>query len=77
MSIAVIEGMKTLSQKKEASQEETLLSREETADFLKISLVTLYQWTKSEILKSYRIGGRVYYKKDELMRKAKAVISKS
>lgn len=44
-----------------------ILTREETAKLLSISLPTLWNWTKKNILKSYGIGSRVYYKKDEVI----------
>lgn len=44
-----------------------ILTREETAKLLSISLPTLWNWTKKNILTAYGIGGRVYYKKDEVI----------
>lgn len=43
-----------------------LLTREETAEYLKISLSTLWHWSKKGILPSYGIGNRVYYKRSEI-----------
>jgi hypothetical protein len=43
-----------------------LMTREETADFLKIHISTLWHWTKKGILPSYGIGNRVYYKRNEV-----------
>lgn len=45
---------------------EKLLTRKETADKLKISLVTLNDWTKRGLIQSYLIGGRVLYKDSEI-----------
>lgn len=45
---------------------EKLLTRKETADKLKISLVTLNDWSKKGLIKSYIIGGRVLYKESEI-----------
>lgn len=45
---------------------EKLLTRKETADKLKISLVTLNDWTKRGMIQSYLIGGRVLYKESEI-----------
>lgn len=45
---------------------EKLLSRKETAEKLKISLVTLNDWTKRGLIQSYLIGGRVLYKDSEI-----------
>ncbi|HPD66382.1 MAG TPA: helix-turn-helix domain-containing protein [Bacteroidia bacterium] len=44
-----------------------LMTRKETADFLNISLVCLNNWTKTGILTSYNISGKVYYKRHEIM----------
>jgi len=42
------------------------LTRQETAELLKISLVTLNDWTRKGIIQSYRIGTRVRYKRSEI-----------
>ncbi len=47
--------------------EEKLLTREETAQMLKVSLVTLWDWTKKDVLPAYRIGYKVRYKKNEVL----------
>lgn len=44
----------------------TLLSRKDTARTLCISLPTLHEWTKTGIIKAYRIGGRILYKVTEI-----------
>ena len=51
--------------------EEKLLSREETANLLSISLVTLWDWTKKDIIPAYRIGYKVRYKKSEVLQALK------
>jgi DNA-directed RNA polymerase specialized sigma24 family protein len=43
------------------------MSREETADFFGVSLVTIHSWTNSKILKHYKVGNRTYYKRAELV----------
>ena len=40
---------------------EKILTREETAKLLSISLVTLWSWTKKDIIRAYRIGNQVRY----------------
>ena len=52
----------TASPKDEAK----LYTRKETANFLKISLPTLHDWTKSGVVKADRIGNRVLYKYEEI-----------
>lgn len=47
---------------------ETLLTREETAKLLSVSLVTLWDWTKKDIIPAYRIGNKVRYKKSEVFK---------
>ena len=42
------------------------LSRTEVCELLKVSLPTLNEWTKLGRLKSYKIGNRVLYKKNEI-----------
>lgn len=57
--------------KAEASpeQKEELFTVEETIDFLKCSKQALWNWRKSGILPSYRLGNRVYYKKSDIFKK--------
>jgi len=47
-------------------EELLLLTRKETAKLLCISLPTLHEWTKTGIIKAYRIGNRVLYKQEEV-----------
>ena len=49
------------------NESETLLTRKETCELLKINFTTLWKHTKSGKLKSYGIGNRVYYKKAEVL----------
>jgi len=44
-----------------------LLSRQEAAKLLRITLPTLRQRTKEGRLRGYRMGARVLYRRDELM----------
>lgn len=48
--------------------ETELLTRQETAKLLDVSLPTLHSWTKKNILQAYRIGNKVRYKKDEVLK---------
>lgn len=45
---------------------EEYLSRKRTAELFDISFPCLNDWTKKGILKSYRLGARIYYKRSEL-----------
>ena len=42
------------------------ISRQETADLLKVNLSTIHNYTKQNKLKAYGIGHRVYYKRSEI-----------
>lgn len=42
------------------------LTRNEVSKLLKIDLSTVHNWTKRGVLKAYQIGGRVYYKRQEV-----------
>lgn len=44
-----------------------LLTRQETADLLSISLVSLWDWTRKDLIPAYRIGNKVRYKKSEIL----------
>ena len=48
-------------------QEETLMTIEEVSSFLKVSKVTIHKWKKRKLIKSHRIGRRIYFKKQELI----------
>lgn len=39
---------------------------------LRVSLMTINNWTQKGLLTSYRIGNRVVYKKDEVLQSLKA-----
>ena len=48
--------------------DDELLTRTETAKFLKVELTTLWSWTKKGKITAYGIGNRVYYKRGEIMK---------
>lgn len=51
---------------KKSKSQERFATRKEVSERLRISLPTLNNLTKQGIAKSYRIGGRVLYKWDEI-----------
>jgi len=53
--------------KKEDINKDRLLTREETAKRLSISLVTLWKLTKNNVIPAFRIGTRVRYKESDIM----------
>ena len=42
------------------------LTRKEVAKILKVSLVTLTDWNKKGVLKPYRLGNLIRYKREEI-----------
>ena len=42
------------------------ITRQEVAKMLSIKATSVYNWTNKKILQSYRIGGRVLYKRSEI-----------
>lgn len=60
------------SQIKELKQQpqpitDKLITRDETAKLLGVSLVTLHNWVKSNILTAYRVGNKVRFKENEVL----------
>lgn len=49
------------------NESDVYLTRQETADFLKVNLTTIWHWTNKGKLKSYGIGNRKYYNKKEII----------
>lgn len=43
------------------------ITRLETAEILKVSLVTLHHWTRQGLIQHYKIASRVRYKRAEVM----------
>ena len=65
----VVEQIKdlTFNNQKEEKNPDILISRADTAKLLNISLVKLWSITKDKLLPVYKIGGKVLYKKIEVM----------
>jgi hypothetical protein len=51
------------------TEEAEFISRKETAELFKISLVTVHEWSKLGLIKPYKLGNRTYYKRSELLEK--------
>ena len=45
----------------------SLLSIADTCEFLSVNRATLYRWTQSGLVIQHSIGGRKYYKKEEII----------
>ncbi|WP_339686648.1 helix-turn-helix domain-containing protein [uncultured Nonlabens sp.] len=55
-----------MNQADESKDHDTYLTREEAAQYLSISLGTLWSWTKKGLFKSRRLGNKIYYLKADL-----------
>ena len=55
---------------------ENLITREQTAKLLGVSLVTLHNWVKLNIIVAYRIGNKVRFKENEVLGSLKQINSK-
>ncbi|NBB27443.1 helix-turn-helix domain-containing protein [Cellulophaga sp. BC115SP] len=55
-------------------EEDVYLTREQVAKLLQVSEVTIWQWSKPDkgILKPYRIGCKVRFKRSEVLQSPKA-----
>jgi excisionase family DNA binding protein len=51
----------------ETEKQDDLLTRKDVCELLKIRLSTLHNWVKARRLKKYCIGGRVYFKYQDIM----------
>ena len=51
----------------EAMQGEDLLSRRQAMQFLDVSSATIDRWSNQGLINRYGIGGRVYFKKSEII----------
>lgn len=51
-----------------APQEEVLLTPKDVSDLFKVSLTTIWNWSKKGILQRYRTGNCVRYKRSEVLK---------
>jgi len=63
----VIEQVEAFRKNTSTENPDELLSREDACLLLKISLTSLWNWTKKGKLVAYGIGNRIYYKRGELI----------
>jgi hypothetical protein len=49
------------------SEEKEFYTREETAKLLNVSLTTLFHWNNQGVLKTKKLGKRVYYSKSDVL----------
>jgi hypothetical protein len=44
-----------------------VMTREQVSKFLGVSFTTLFNWNNEGILKNYKVGRRVYYKREDVI----------
>lgn len=70
LKTAIVDGVKIqldeLKKHLQPKEPTNYLTRQETAEILKVDLSTIHNWTKQNKLVAYSIGARVYYKRKEI-----------
>lgn len=61
------EALRNFANQQTQPDQDVLLTREETSKMLSVSLVTLWDWTRKDLIPAYRIGNKVRYKKSEVL----------
>ncbi|MEN3324818.1 helix-turn-helix domain-containing protein [Mariniflexile soesokkakense] len=59
--------LNNLKQNFQPKEPEELMTRKETAEYLKIDSTTLWHWTNKGKVTAYGIGARSYYKRSEII----------
>jgi len=62
-----IQELVNATNKEQQKDENDLLSRKETAEFFKVSLVTVHSWVNSGLIRPLKMGNKTYFKKSELI----------
>ncbi|MBF6641805.1 helix-turn-helix domain-containing protein [Flavobacterium sp. J49] len=67
----ILDGIKVVlenfASSTKSNDDNRLLSRTETAEMLGISLTTLWDYTRKDIIPAFRIGNKIRYKKSDVM----------
>lgn len=71
-----LESQIKLLQQQPNPSTDRLITRDETAKLLGVSLVTLHNWTKANILIAYRVGNKVRFKENEVLASLQQINSK-
>jgi excisionase family DNA binding protein len=71
----VLKSMLVVNTQEQVQPVNPLLTRDEVCELLSFNKTSLWKHTKSGRLKSYGIGNRVYYKRDEVLEAVKPINS--
>ena len=69
--------LKEIVQNFQPKKQPEYLTRKEVAKILKVSLVTLSDWNKKGVLKPYRLGNLIRYKRAEIDQALISIYSKT
>lgn len=58
---------KDITPQNQRAENEDFITRAEVSRLLKVSVITVSDWAKKGVLKSYKCGNRVYFKKNEVI----------
>ena len=58
--------LEEFSKKFQPKEPEVWITRKETSELLGVSLVTIHNWTKQQIIKDYKIGNRIRFNRNEI-----------
>jgi excisionase family DNA binding protein len=72
----VEEKLRQLRDEKPDKVNEEYLTRREVCERIRVSYATLHSYTKEGLLKSYKIGGRVLYRQDEVEQSLQTIQAK-
>ncbi|QTD37093.1 helix-turn-helix domain-containing protein [Polaribacter batillariae] len=77
---SILKGVRTelkiLVENFQPKKQPEYLTRKEVANILKVSLVTLSDWNKKGVLKPYRLGNLIRYKREEIDQALKVIYNK-
>ena len=68
--------LQNITQNFQPKKQPEYLTRKEVAAILKVSLVTLSDWNKKGVLKPYRLGNLIRYKREEIDQALKVIYAK-
>jgi len=71
----ILKPMLAVNAQEQIQSGNPLLTRDEVCELLSFNKTSLWKHTKSGRLKSYGIGNRVYYKRDEVLEAVKPINS--
>jgi len=63
----VKEVLSEIKEEMKPDEQDTLITRDEAAKLLRVSKTTLYHWGLNGKLGFYKIGRKVYYKRNEVL----------